>query len=188
MLTRYWKWHSDAQRDFLYKLIFSVLLACTVGPVIVTLRDELPVTLQTLVLLFSAICFGWQIGGITAVLYILFGAAGLPVFAGYEGGLDYLTGVRGGFFFGFVFATIIVGFLSEHPIWEKAVMAFLLWIIGHAIIVAAGAIWVRSVDPEGWWTVVQTVFPGAMVKSAIGFLVVQLLMRWRKGRGAFYGN
>ena len=49
--------------------------------------------------------------------YILLGALGAPVFAGFSGGAAALTGPTGGFIYGFLPATLAVGLLLT--LWKK---------------------------------------------------------------------
>ena len=59
-----------------------------------------PVTLQSVAIAALAAAFGARIGVATVVLYLLEGAAGLPVFAGATAGIPYLLGPTGGFLLG----------------------------------------------------------------------------------------
>ena len=57
---------------------------------------NIPFTLQVFAI-FAALCtLGGKKGTISIVVYILLGAVGAPVFAGFKGGLGVLTGMTGG--------------------------------------------------------------------------------------------
>lgn len=186
MLNRYLQFHSKASTDFVIKLLLSLTLVCVLGPIVLKVRDAVPITLQTLTLLLVAICFGWRIGTIASVLYVLFGLAGLPVFAGYVGGIENLNSAFGGFLFGFVVSSVLCGFLAENALAEKPLAGFGIWFLGHAIILGMGAMWLRSFNPEAWQEMAIAALPGAMVKSALGFLISQVLLRLVKGRKGYY--
>ncbi len=72
-----------------------------------------PLTLQV----FSVALIGYLLGaklGVAAVaVYILLGAVGVPVFAAFNGGIGALTGVTGGFIWGFIPFTILCGALNK---------------------------------------------------------------------------
>jgi biotin transporter BioY len=74
------------------------------GSVIIRKDLNVPITLQSLLVLLPAIWFGWRVGLITVILYILAGGFGLPVFCGREFrmGKDNQSGV-GWFFSGVSF-------------------------------------------------------------------------------------
>ena len=71
-----------------------------------------PMTMQTFVVIFLGIAFGWKVGVATISLYIIEGIIGLPVFSGTPEkgiGLTYLMGPTGGYLFGFLVATYLAG-------------------------------------------------------------------------------
>ncbi len=78
-----------------------------------------PMTLQPLAVLMIAMLCGRNIAVASVSLYLFQGIIGLPVFA-YGGGLMYLMGPTGGFLFGFLIASIIVGELADRG-WGKFV-------------------------------------------------------------------
>ena len=71
-----------------------------------------PMTLQPLAVLMIAMLCGRNISVAAVSLYLIQGMVGLPVFA-YGGGLPYLLGPTGGFLFGFLFASILIGELAD---------------------------------------------------------------------------
>ena len=90
-----------------------------------------PMTLQPLAVLLIAMLCGRNIAVAAVSLYLFQGMVGIPVFA-YGGGLLYLLGPTGGFLFGFLFASIIIGELADRG-WGKShfksVFAMLLGLI-----------------------------------------------------------
>ncbi len=87
-----------------------------------------PMTLQPLAVLMIAMLCGRNISVAAVSLYLFQGMIGIPVFA-YGGGLPYLLGPTGGFLFGFLFASIIIGELADRgwgKLLFKSVIAMLL--------------------------------------------------------------
>ena len=76
-----------------------------------------PMTLQPLAVLMIAMLCGRNISVAAVSLYLFQGMIGIPVFA-YGGGLPYLLGPTGGFLFGFLFASMIIGELADRG-WGK---------------------------------------------------------------------
>ncbi|MDI3506462.1 MAG: biotin transport system substrate-specific component [Methanomicrobiaceae archaeon] len=72
-----------------------------------------PLTLQTLFVLLAGIVMK-RCGVIPVTLYVLLGAAGLPVFHNGAAGLGILLGPTGGFLVGFIPAALITGVAYEH--------------------------------------------------------------------------
>lgn len=63
-----------------------------------------PVTLQVLGVLLAGIALPPAAAALSQAAYVALGAAGLPVFAGFNGGAHHLVGPTGGYLWGFVVA------------------------------------------------------------------------------------
>ncbi|MDQ3557294.1 MAG: biotin transporter BioY, partial [Gemmatimonadota bacterium] len=67
-----------------------------------------PFTLQPLVVLLAGALLGARLGAASQTLYLLAGAAGLPIFAA-GGGVAYLFGPTGGYLLAYPAAAFLVG-------------------------------------------------------------------------------
>ena len=72
-----------------------------------------PFTLQTFAVCLITALFGLRLGLWTVVCYLLLGAVGAPVFAGFSGGIAALLGPTGGYLVGFLFTALAVGLAVE---------------------------------------------------------------------------
>ena len=128
--------------DFVYVLLTSVIgsFLLAISSKVQIPLTPVPVTLQTLVLLVMSMFLGWR-GAVGATsLYLFQGAIGLPVFA-HGGGFIILFGPTGGYLFGFLIASLVVGYLAERG-WDKSVvLTFTSMTIGTLIIYLFGVIW-----------------------------------------------
>ncbi len=110
-----------------------------------------PITMQTFVVLLIGIVYGWKLGAATVLLYLVEGAAGLPVFSGTPErglGLVYMTGPTGGYLAGFVVAAALCGWLAERG-WDRNWISTLgAMVIGNLVIYSFGLAWLGSVI--GW--------------------------------------
>ena len=185
MLQELIRFHKNPTVDFIIKLLVSALAICLLGPLVIEIRDEMPITMQTFIILLCAILFGWKVGALATIVYILCGALGLPVFSDYHSGIDVVFGPHGGFFFGFIFAAIISGYLASLEPFNKSLAIILLWLVGHGIILLAVFLWFAPFSPN-WVEILQRLAMGALIKSAIGALLVQLILRYLKGRSGYY--
>ena len=103
-----------------------------------------PMTMQTFGVLLLGMAFGARLGAATVALYLLEGAAGLPVFAGFSGGLPVLSGPTGGYLFGFVIAAWLVGALAERG-WDRGVLTTALaMLFGNVVLYVPGLIWLAG--------------------------------------------
>jgi len=75
--------------------------------------STVPFTLQSLFLMVIALSMPISISFPTVGLYLLLGAIGLPVFSNGTSGLTVLFGPTGGYLFGFLFSTIVTGFIKD---------------------------------------------------------------------------
>ena len=106
-----------------------------------------PMTLQTGAVAMIGAAYGWRLGLATVVLYLMEGAAGLPVFQG-GGGLAYLAGPTGGFLIGFALAAALVGWFAERGFDRNPVKLFGAMLVADAIVFALGLLWLGTVI--GW--------------------------------------
>jgi biotin transport system substrate-specific component len=135
-----------------------------------------PMTLQTLVVLVLAAAYGWRLAGATVALYLLEGAAGLPVFAGPLTGPAYLMGPTGGFLLGFLASAMLTGFMAERG-WDRSLSRIaVMMTAGHAVIFAFGIGWLTTLMPFAKaWAVGFAPFAVAnLVKTALAVAVVQV--------------
>lgn len=74
---------------------------------------DIAFTLQTLGIFLSLGLLGGKRGSIAICLYLLLGAAGMPVFSGFRGGIGVLAGVTGGYLWGFAVAGAVYRLLEK---------------------------------------------------------------------------
>ena len=102
--------------------ILKYLLIIFLGSVLLTISSKIkipfypvPMTMQTFVVLFLGMSFGYKIGLATVSLYLLEGIIGLPVFSNSPEkgvGIIYFTGPTMGYLIGFLFATFLAGYFN----------------------------------------------------------------------------
>ncbi len=96
-----------------------------------------PMTLQPLAVLMIAMLCGRNISVAAVSLYLFQGMIGIPVFA-YGGGLPYLLGPTGGFLFGFLFASMIIGELADRGWGKMYFKSVFTMLIGLIVIYTCG--------------------------------------------------
>lgn len=98
----------------------------------------IPITLQSLAVLFVAALLPLNHATITIFSYILLGAAGLPVFSGFKGGISALVGPTGGFIFGFIPAVIVASLIIRKT--QKNAYSAILF---HLVLYFFGCLWLK---------------------------------------------
>ncbi len=86
-------------------LAVSAQVMMPIGPV--------PFTLQTMVLAMVPAALDPGTAVLSVASYVLLGALGLPVFAGFNGGVGALLGPTGGFLWGFVLGSALAGLAAK---------------------------------------------------------------------------
>lgn len=86
-------------------------LCCATAPISIPLPGGVPITLQTAAVFLAALLLGPLYGFVAVFVYVLLGAVGLPVFAGFSGGIGSLVGISGGFIMSWPFAALLAGFV-----------------------------------------------------------------------------
>ena len=128
----------------LIKYIFVALL----GSILLAISSKIkipfypvPMTMQTLIVLFIGICFGWKLGIATISLYLFEGIIGLPVFSGTPEkgiGIVYFTGPTMGYLIGF----LVAGFVSGKFIYDNNyIKTFLKLLFATSFIYILGILW-----------------------------------------------
>ena len=131
---------------FLISLLGSILL--TISAKIKIPFYPVPMTMQTFVVLFLGISFGYKVGVITIILYLLEGIVGLPVFSNSPEkgiGVSYFVGPTMGYLIGFIFACFLAGYFKYS---SNYLINFLKIILSTSIIYIFGVMWLGTLI--GW--------------------------------------
>ncbi|HWA79390.1 MAG TPA: biotin transporter BioY [Acetobacteraceae bacterium] len=107
-----------------------------------------PMTLEVLAVLGLAGFFGARLAGAAVLLWLVEGAAGLPVFAGVAAGPAYFLGPTGGYLAGFLAAALLVGLASDRGLRARPFVLFASMLGGVAVIYLCGAAWLAHLI--GW--------------------------------------
>lgn len=124
--------------DMVYVGIFAVLIAlCSWISIPIGL---VPVTLQTFAVFATMGILGGRRGTFAVLVYILLGAVGVPVFAGFAGGVSILFGMTGGYILGFLLTGLLYWGLTK-AFGEKLPVVVLSMVLGLIVCYAFGTAW-----------------------------------------------
>ena len=99
----------------LFVIIFFGTIALTFSAKLKIPFYPVPMTMQTFVVLFLGLAFGYKIGLTIVGVYLLEGVVGIPVFSNSPEkgvGLAYFTGPTMGYLIGFLSAVFFAGYLN----------------------------------------------------------------------------
>ncbi len=101
---------------------------------------ETAFTMQTFGVFLALGILGGKWGTAAVLIYLLLGAAGLPVFSGFRGGLGILLGPSGGYLLGFL-ASGIVYWLVVAVLGEKQWTRLAGMVLGQLACYGFGSLW-----------------------------------------------
>ena len=130
------------------KLLIKSLFIIFFGSIILAISSKIkipfypvPMTMQTFVVMFLGISFGYKIGLATIILYLIEGIIGLPVFSNSPErgvGFAYFTGPTMGYLIGFLSACFLASFVKKN---DNYFVIFLKLILSVSTIYILGVLW-----------------------------------------------
>ena len=135
--------------------IIKSLLVIILGSILLTISAKIkvpfypvPMTMQTFVVLFLGISFGYKIGLSAVGLYLLEGIIGLPVFSNSPErgiGLAYFTGPTMGYLIGFLSACYLASLIKQK---DNFFMIIAKLVLAVSTIYIFGVLWLGTLI--GW--------------------------------------
>jgi biotin transport system substrate-specific component len=119
---------------------------CVVAPFSIPI-GPVPVSFANLVIYIFALLLGMK--GATAgyLIYLLLGAVGIPVFSGFEGGLQKIAGPTGGYLIALIILAAICGYAAERRR-ESRFSDIIIYVsamaCGLAIVYTLGTLWLAE--------------------------------------------
>ena len=169
--------------DMVYIAIFAVLMAICSW---ISIPMTVPFTLQTFGVFISVGIMGGKRGTVAVLVYILLGAIGVPVFAGFSGGFGVLLNTTGGYIIGFLFSALVMWGI-EKVFGRKPVMQILSMLVGLIVCYAIGTAWFMVVYSRAngavglgtvlGWCVIPFIIPD-LVKIALAFVLSARLRQY----------
>lgn len=150
--------------DLAYIALFAALTAVCAW---ISIPMTVPFTLQTFGI-FAALCtLGGRRGTCAVAVYLLLGAVGLPVFAGFAGGVGVLLGTTGGYILGFLAAGLLY-WLATALLGDRLLVKVIACVLGMVV---------YDIFGTAWFLVVYNRTVGSIgLQAALGFCVIPFLV------------
>lgn len=169
--------------DMAYIAIFTVIMAICSW---ISIPMAVPFTLQTFGVFVAVGVLGGKRGTLAVLIYILLGAIGLPVFAGFSGGIGALISTTGGYIAGFLFSALVMWGMEK--LWgKKPVVQVLSMVIGLIACYAAGTAWFMFIYAKNTgaiglgtvlgWCVIPFIIPD-LVKIGLAFAISKKVRKY----------
>ena len=162
--------------------LFTAVLAVCAW---ISIPTAVPVTLQTFGVFLTVGILGGRLGTLTVLVYMLLGAVGVPVFAGFAGGIGAMLGSTGGYIVGFLLSALVMWGM-EALLGKKNWVFLLSMAAGLLVCYAFGTAWfmgvyARNTGSIGLWTALSwcviPYFLPDLGKIALAFFVTKRLKR-----------
>lgn len=156
----------------LFAALTAVLsqISVPVGPV--------PVNLALISVFVAAGLLGARYGALSQVVFVLMGAVGLPVFAGFMGGISGVLGPTGGYIVGYIACAFVTGLITGR--FGKSMKASVLAMCAGLIVTyTMGTLWYSYVTQTGFVAAlslcVVPFLPGDALKIVLSAVLVKRL-------------
>ena len=160
-------------KNMCYVGLFTAVIAI-MAQISIPMPLGVPMTMQTFAITLAAIILGAKLSTISSLIYILLGAIGLPVLAGFSGGISKFVGPTGGFLISFPIMAFIIGYAVDHRSAFKG--AFVVGLIAGTVVnyivgIAMFCILTQSSVAVGFTACVLPFIPTAIIKAILASLI-----------------
>lgn len=154
--------------DMVCIAVFAVIIAICSW---ISIPATVPFTLQTFAIFLTVGVLGGKKGSLAVLVYILLGAVGVPVFAGFSAGIGILFGNTRGYIVGFLASSLVMWGMEKfmgRKTWTLAIQM----VVGLIVCYAIGTVWFMIVYAQSSGAVGLTTVLGWCV---IPFIVPDLV-------------
>ena len=171
------------------ELVFTALMAVIIAVCSwISIPTTVPFTLQTFGVFMAVGLLGGKKGTISVLVYILLGAVGVPVFAGFSSGIGVLFGTTGGYIVGFLLSGLVYCAMTA-AFGEKLPIMIIAMVLGLLVCYAFGTAWfmivyAKNTAPIGLmtalgWCVFPFIIPDC-IKIALAVVLTKQLKKYVK--------
>lgn len=149
--------------------MFAAIMA-VISQLSIPMPGGVPITIQVFGIALIGAILGWKLGFFAVLIYILVGAAGLPVFHNFTGGIQSLVGLTGGYILSW---PIMVVFCGIHPFPEKKGLS----LVSELVLAVTGLMIVEFIGAVQWaFLSSEKTLPAIMIYSFAAFIPKDILI------------
>ena len=147
----------------------------------ISIPTAIPFTLQTFAVFLVTGLLGLKCGTMSLLAYLLLGAAGLPIFSNFRGGVGVLFGTTGGYLIGFIFTALAIGLLTKY-LGRSLPVLIVSMALGAVLYYIFGTVWflylyTSTSGPIALTSVLSMCVVPFLIPDAIKLLLAALLTR-----------
>lgn len=140
-----------------------------------------PINLATFAVILTGLLLGSRRGAAATGVFVLLGAVGIPVFAGFTGGMGILAGPTGGYLVGYVFLAMAAGLASPAGQKRSVVRYLVCAAAGEILLYVLGTMWFIHLTSMGigpaLTACVIPFIPGDIAKMILAWIVARRLVK-----------
>jgi biotin transport system substrate-specific component len=174
-----------ATKSTVDKNVLMQIMLCLAGVMLLFVCSQIsiplypvPITLQTVAVMLIALTYSKKLGIATILLYLLAGAAGLPVYSGYAAGSGILFGSTFGYFLGFVVCAYAMNKIKEKIGSDSFYKIAVNCLAGNSIIFFCGVLWLAQF--VGFEAAIKLGFMPFIIPGMVKILILYGLLRTLK--------
>lgn len=152
-------------KDLVMTAMFTAII-CVMSQISIP-TQPIPTTLALLAIFLTGALLSPRNAFLAALMYLLLGAFGMPVFAGMTGGLGHLTSVTGGYLVAYPIMAFITSIFYKYSKKHKTLALVIGMLISLAICYLIGTAWFTYTT--------ENTFIAALSMCVIPFIVFDLI-------------
>ena len=150
--------------------VFAALLA-VLSQISIPLPTGIPVTLQTFAVALCGFALGPGLGAAAVGVYLALGAVGIPVFAGFSGGIGSFVGMTGGYLWAFLPMAFLCGLGARQ---KNRALALTVGFLGLVICHLCGSFQFALVSAVSPWNAFLLASAPYLLKDAASLVAAYL--------------
>lgn len=150
--------------------VFAALLA-VLSQISIPLPTGIPVTLQTFAVALCGFALGPGLGAAAVGVYLALGAVGIPVFAGFSGGVGSFVGMTGGYLWAFLPMAFLCGLGARQ---KNRALALTVGFLGLVVCHLCGSFQFALVSAVSPWNAFLLASAPYLLKDAASLVVAYL--------------
>lgn len=132
------KYQGSTTQNLVLTGMFAGILA-VISQISIPLPTGVPITVQLFGIALVGTVLGWKLGCMATLVYIILGSIGLPIFANFQGGIQCLVGMTGGYILAWPVMAVLSGIRIQHPNpFVVQAASFILAVTGLMVVELAG--------------------------------------------------
>lgn len=150
--------------------VFAALLA-VLSQISIPLPTGIPVTLQTFAVALCGFALGPGLGAAAVGVYLALGAVGVPVFAGFSGGIGSFVGMTGGYLWAFLPMAFLCGLGARQ---KNRALALTVGFLGLVVCHLCGSFQFALVSAVSPWNAFLLASAPYLLKDAASLVAAYL--------------